>query len=496
MFDYEIENRGTASLYEHLYRCIKRDIESGVIAAHQKLPSKRALAKRLGVSLVTVEAAFAQLVAEGYVYALERKGYYASSLDAAAQHPGSFAGLAEYAHMLARWDDAPGGAFVELGHAEPGHAVRAFARFDGGSTPPNTFPYQEWAKALRDAVVREPEDALLEQVHPMGAPQLREQIARRLREQRGMAVDASQVVVGAGAQVLYNLIVQLLGREVGYAVEDPGYPLLTKVYRANDVFVSHIPLDDEGVRLDALRASGASVLHAMPGHQYPTGQVTSIGRRYELLGWATSCEGRCIVEDDYDGEFRLAGKPIPSLQSIDAGSCVIHVGTLAKTMGPAFRLAYMVLPHRLAELFGERLGFYACTVSAVEQLALARFMESGAYQRHVNRMRSHYRSVRDALVAGLKSCRVGARLNVEETDAGLHFLMGVRTGVSDADLVAAATRRGVVLSPLAGYYQASQSENPRLSEGWFVMNYSGLRLEDVPLAVEAIARAVGETARA
>jgi len=494
VFDYSMRDRGDESLYEYLYRLIRRDIESGVIAAHQKLPSKRALAKRLEVALVTVEAAYAQLIAEGYVYALERRGYYASPLEPTSQRPGSFDGLAEYAHMLARWEGAPSGAFVELERADALAAARPVADFGKVDPPAGTAPYTAWAKALREVVVRGTEGDLLGEVHPLGAPRLREQIARHLREQRGMVVGADQIVVGAGRQVLYNLVVQLLGRESGYAVEEPGPSLPGKVYRANDVFVSHVMLDGDGVRLDDLRASGASVLHTMPEHQYPTGLVASIGRRYELLGWATERENRWIVEDDPDGEFKLSGKPVPTLQSIDAGACVIYIGTFSRAMGPAFKLAYMVLPHRLASEYTDRLGFYACTAPVIDQLAMARLMKAGEYQRHVNRLRSTFKQVKNDLVRALKDCRVASKLSVEVSDAGPHFLLGVRTSAGDDALVAAARRRGVTLAPLHACYQPTVAAGPRRGSGWFVMNYNSLAPADVAPAVDAIARAVGETA--
>lgn len=520
MLTYNMDERGDESLYEYLYRCVRRDIETGAIAAGQRLPSKRALAKNLGVSLITVEGAYDQLVAEGYVYALPRKGYYACALTggvrggeargmAGASNAAGFSSAVFSAPSTSRVAAAPSIPAGAAGFADPadpaGFADPAdpsepalLADFTGRTAPHGLFPYAIWAKTVREVLTRESEDTLMAETLPAGSPRLRVELARYLRAFRGMDVDPARIVVGAGAQVLYNFIVQLLGRQVGYAVETPGYPRLTKIYRANDVLLAHVPLDADGVRVDELRASGADVLHIMPSHQFPTGQVTSVSRRYELLGWAAEKPGRVIVEDDYDCEFRLSGRPIPALASIDALDCVIYTNTFAKSLGPAFRIGYMVLPERLARRFDERLGFYSCTVSTVEQLALARFMENGDYERHVNRSRAYYRQVRNDLVEALRACPAADRLNVEVTDAGLHFLLGVRgpaggAGTDDEALVAAARRRGVALAPLARYYP-EQDRASGEGAGWFVMNYSSLTKDSVAPAVEALSDAVRESA--
>lgn len=519
MLTYAMDERGDETLYEYLYRCIRRDIETGAIAAHQRLPSKRALAKNLGVSLITVEGAYTQLVAEGYVYALPRRGYYACALGC----DGAGAPLAG-GGVRRREAGATGEARRSLPAAAPSPdpalasepaPAPLVADLTGRSTPQGLFPYASWAKTTREVLTCESERTLLEQSVGAGSPRLRQALATYLRSSRGMAVDPAQIVVGAGAQTLYNLIVQLLGRGRGYAVEDPGYPRLTQIYRVNDVPLSHVALDAEGVRVDELRACGADVVHIMPSHQFPTGQVTSIGRRYELLGWASERAGRVIVEDDYDCEFRLSGRPIPALQSIDACGCVVYANTFAKSLGPAFRIGYMVLPAHLAATFEERLGFYSCTVSTIEQLALARFMEGGGYERHVSRARTYYRAVRNDLVDALRACAVADRLVVEATDAGLHFLMGVRGVPSEAALVEAARRRGVALTPLSGFYQRREDARAwhararawRAGEGgsegeggdgsgdvcWFVVGYSSLAREAAGPAVEALACAVRAT---
>ncbi len=538
MLTYDLSQRGDESLYEYLYLCIRADIESGAIPAGRRLPSKRSLAKHLGVSLITVEGAYAQLLAEGYAYSEERRGYFAAAIDASGaavrgsdvqgERPGAASRTSCGREPLRAGDGLPAGrasqarrpsgvapeSFLaasshgELPHAPAGD-VPLVASFAAGSLPPARFPFAAWSRAVREVLSREPEQALLGEASPQGSPVLRERLADYLRTFRGMHVDPEQIVVAAGAQVLYNLIVQLLGRDLGYAVETPGYPRLTSIYRANDVALSHIPLDASGLDVGALRASGASVAHVMPSHQFPTGQVMPISRRYELLGWASERGGRYIVEDDYDCEFRLSGRPIPTLSSIDASSCVIYTNTFAKSLGSTFRMAYMVLPQGLLGRFHERLGFYSSTVSATEQLALARFMASGEYERHVARTRTYYRGIRNDLVEALQSSPVAHMLEVEVTDAGLHFLMRVHAACGEDAIAAAARARGVELSPLSGYCAgrpvaggaaglrgrpdaagAPAAGDAPAEAPTFVMNYSGLTAEQVAPAVEALALAL------
>ena len=551
MLTYELDKRGQASRYEYLYRCIRDDIERGGIAACEKLPSKRALARHLGVSLATVESAYSQLVAEGYVESFERKGYFASDLGApfaargphavgqgspgfpprpAGDAPEGFSaappataapdvsaapldcadadvsretsasfpmpdGCAAGEGVVAR-SFAPSPSPGSCAHPERSAQAEAsveeaplIADFTGGAGPPGAFPYRMWARTVRTVLAEESERSLAAAAaDAAGSRRLREAIASYLLGFRGMRVSPDQIVIGAGAQTLYHTIVQLVGRSRRLALEDPGYPRLTGVYRANDVDVAHVPLDERGVSVEALRASGADVLHCMPSHQFPTGLVTPVSRRYELLGWASERAGRYLVEDDYDCEFRLAGRPIPTLQSIDAAERVIYVNTFTKSLGAAFRIGYLVLPPHLAEAFRSRLGFYAGTVGAIDQLALARFIEQGGYERHVNRSRSRCRAVRASLVASLRRSPIADRLIVEEADAGLHFVLGIGTDAHDADLVSAARAEGLALSPLATYCVTAPAVEACRHR--FVMSDASLDPADVDRATAALVRAV------
>ena len=255
-----------------------------------------------------------------------------------------------------------------------------------------------------------------------------------------MNVDPNNIVIGAGAQLLDTMLVQLLGADKVYAVEDPGYLRLTRIYQAMGCEVRYIPLDGEGVDLSALQKTGADVLHLMPSHQYPTGLVTSIARRYALLGWAAERPDRYLIEDDFDCEFRLAGKPIPALASIDAAQSVIYTNTFSKSLSSALRLAYMVLPDELMERFRRNLGFYASSVSSVDQVALARLLESGDYERHVNRVRVRAREARDGLATLVRKAFPAGEVSIEHADAGLYCVVVAQRVTGGTSFTRALTR--------------------------------------------------------
>ena len=407
MLDYNLEQRGEASLYEYVYQQIRDDIVAGRIAAGEHLPSKRAFANHLGISVITIENAYSQLLAEGYICSKPRRGYYACELPEAPV-------LASAETELDR-DSASAG----LNAHDADGRVEQFAPL----SPSALEAARLWQSALRSTLTSEDEREIFSPAPAQGTARLRRAIAHHLRGTRGMNVNPDNIVIGAGAQLLDTMLVQLLGTDKIYAVEDPGYLRLTRIYQAMGCEVRHVPLDGEGVNLNALLNTGADVLHLMPSHQYPTGLVTSIARRYALLSWAAERPGRYLIEDDFDCEFRLAGKPIPALASIDAAQSIIYTNTFSKSLSSALRLAYMVLPDELMERFRRELGFYASSVSSVDQVALARLLESGDYERHVNRVRVRAREARDGLAAIVRKAFPAGEVSIEHADAGLYCVL-------------------------------------------------------------------------
>ena len=440
MLTYNLKKSPGVPLYEALYRCIRADILSGALKPGEKLPSKRALAQNLEVSKITVEGAYGQLLAEGYIRAQEKVGYFV--------------------------EDIPQASHIPVENFIISEDPEDFQNYDG----PERFPFSVWSKLQREVMLDYGEKLLLPMPN-QGIRELRIAIARHLAGFRGMHVNPEHILVGAGTDFLYNLLIQLLGREKIYAVEDPGYGKIRKIYAAGGVRCIGAPMDKSGVRPECLQ--NADVLHISPSHHFPTGLVTPVSRRQELLTWAEQGD-RYIIEDDYDSEFRFDAHPMPTMQSLDRSGRVIYMNTFSKTLAPSIRISYMVLPEKLMEDYREKLGFYTCTVSSFEQYTLARFLSRGHFEKHINRMRKFYKQRRNRVVSALNRCAFSDILTIREEDAGLHFLLEVDTKLSDEALVARCARAGIQIRSLSSYYQGEMSEEVYHK---LVVNYADLREE-------------------
>ena len=453
---YELSRApGGAPLYEQLYRAIRADILSGQLAGGEKLPSRRALAEHLNVSKITVETAYAQLLAEGYITARQRSGYYVEQLSA-------------------------------LQPVEPQQPVPVKPEAPEAPAKPSAalFPFSVWAKLMRGVILDEGE-ALLRPMPGAGLSALRRAICDDLLRRRGMHVEPQQVYVGAGAEYFYHLLLEFFGRDRVYGLETLGHRKIARIYAASGVQYRAIAMDDDGVLPDALSASGAEILHLSPSHHYPTGIVTPIARRQAILQWLIAEGDRFLIEDDYDSEFRFSGRPIPPMQTMDFAGRVIYMNTFSKTIAPALRISYMILPPRLLEAWEEKMGFYSCTVPAFEQLTLTRFLDGGYFERHLSRMRKHYRAQLAALRAALGEAPFAEVCTMLRADAGLHFVLQFHTGSTDSELQAKLRAAGLELPPLSGFYVGAPGPAAR---GRVVVNYADLEPERF---LSALRQAIG-----
>ena len=439
MLTYQLKKAPGIPLYEALYRCIRQDILEGKLPAGTKLPSKRALAENLEVSKITVETAYGQLLSEGYIRSQEKVGYFVEAAE------------------RARAQSAPASGDIP---AAPAPALD----LTGGGT--ERFPFSVWSRLQREVMLDYGEKLLLP-MHNQGIFELRQAIAAHLGAFRGMQVSAEQILIGAGTDFLYNLLIQLLGRELTYAVEEPGYGKIRKIYAAAGARVLSVPMDERGVIPGALQQ--AQVLHISPSHHFPTGLVTPLSRRMELLNWARQ-GGNWIIEDDYDSEFRFDAHPMAAMQSLDLSGRVIYMNSFSKTLAPSIRISYMVLPRELLLRFRQQLGFYSCTVPSFEQYTLARFLTRGHFEKHINRMRKFYKARRNRVISALKESHWAPRLTILEQDAGLHFLLKVETALSDRELVAMLSSMGIRVHALSEYFHSPMGDLHCL-----VVNYATIR---------------------
>lgn len=444
MLTYTLKKAPGMPLYEALYRCIREDIITGVLQPGARLPSKRALAENLEVSKITVEGAYEQLAADGYIRAVERVGYF---VEAVERKP----------------------AKQILPVSMPKQPTYLLDLTANGSTD---FPFSVWNKLQRE-VMLDLQEQLLLPVPNQGIWELRCAIAEHLSGFRGMQVQPENILVGAGTDFLYNLLIQLLGRDKIFAIEEPGYDKIRKIYEAGGASCVSAQMDMYGVIPQTL--GSAQVLHLSPAHHFPTGLITPMSRRMELISWMQAEQDRYIIEDDYDSEFRFDAHPMPTMESLDRQSRVIYMNTFSKTLVPSIRISYMVLPEPLMVRFRETLGFYSCTVPSFEQYTLARFLHRGYFEKHLNRMRKAYKARRNSVMAVLQQSLPAGKFRILEQNAGLHFLLQAATTEAETELVAQWEAKGIRVRSLESYYREGQP----LQQNCLVINYSSLTPEKI-----------------
>lgn len=450
-------------LYEQLYQHIKNEIETGEIKAGEKLPSKRSLAANLKLSVVTVETAYGMLNSEGYIHSVPGSGYFAESL------PGL---VRPVAHSSLPCFSSPNVEHYDID-------LRTNA------VDPSFFPFSVWAKLSRELLSSGREELLLS-CDGQGHYKLRQAIAQHLRSFRGMEVYPEQIVVGAGGEYLTGMLIQLLGREKVYGVEDPGYVKTQRIFSENCPNVVPIGVDESGAIVDQLIDKKVQIAHITPSHQFPMGAVMPAARRHQILSWCWDEEDRYIIEDDHDGDLRFGGRPVPSLQSLDRADRVLYLNSFTKSLAPSMRIGYMVVPLGLLKRYRERLGFYACTVPVFEQLTLAEFIQRGYFERHISRMRKVYLARRSYFIKALQNSSLSKRVDICEGNAGVHLMLISKTGEDEKTMLKKAADRGVRVYGLSEYYGLGGSYP---GPARMIAGYGGLDEKEIDAAISALEQA-------
>ena len=447
------------ALYVQLYEYIKQEIKDGTIPAFSKLPAKRKLAIYLQVSKNTVEAAYEQLLAEGYIESASRKGYFVCKVEQMIHVEGSESEVEEI-------------PFREENY-----------KFDFTQTgvDTNTFPFTMYRKLIND-VWQPHNNDLLFLGHPQGEVSLREEIANYLYESRGVRCSASQIVLGAGTQILVKLLFQLL-KGSNYAVENPGYHRKMVAFEQGEARVQMLSLDRDGICIADLENSNANVVFVTPSHQFPYGMIMPITRRMQLLQWAKKEEERYIIEDDYDSEFRYSGKPIPALQGLDTEGKVIYMGTLSKALLPSLRMSYMVLPKKLIKKYQQQYLFYTQSASRIDQEVIRRFLNEGYWEKHIHKMRVVYRKKRDRLVFEIEKY-FSNRVEVIGEDSGLHILLKVHNGMREEELIQEAAKYSIKVYPVSTYYKDGTAP-----ENVVLLGFAILSEEEIAKAIQLLHKA-------
>ncbi|WP_050183975.1 PLP-dependent aminotransferase family protein [Domibacillus robiginosus] len=416
-------------LYQQLYQFFKENMHEGRIQKGIKLPSKRLLATQLSISQTTVERAYEQLAAEGYIVSKPRSGWFAAYNES------------DFVHVK-----MPG----TLSNKPKGQENEQSIDFHYGNVDSTHFPFSAWRKSMVSSLGQYGQQ-LYQPGNILGELELRTLIAEYLYYSRGVHCQPEQIIIGAGSPVLMHILCQVFGPNICIGFEDPGSSRSRRIFEANHMKILPIPVDDEGICIKNLRKERPSLLYVTPSHQFPLGTIMTINRRIQLLKWAAENQS-LIIEDDYDGEFRYSGQPIPSLQGLDHHNCVIYMGTFSKSLLPSLRISYMVLPSSLLEKASEITSLYKQTVSCHNQLTLAEFIKKGDWQKHINRMRKLYQKKRAILLEALQS-ELGEQVRIRGENSGLHILLDVYSPFSEKELIEKAKGEGVKIYPASPFYK-------------------------------------------
>lgn len=470
MLTYNLEKRGDAPLYEYLYKCIKNDIIDGQLKAGDKLPSKRMLADNLSVSLITVQNAYEQLLLEGYIFSLEKKGYYVAEIDTlpsiGSKNDSNKSSKSELSIGSKAYVDARKSKHVEEDEKQADYK----ADFTASHGYEKLFPFPTWARLMRKTLLNEKPEAFLAKTST-GSKRLRETLARYLYEFRGLNVSADNIVIGAGMEYLYGLLVQLLGRDKMIAVEDPGHSKVYKIYESNGVKTLHVPIDNDGLIPDKIDIKKVSAIHITPSHHFPMGVTMPASRRHSIVRLAIDND-KYIIEDDFDSEFRYELRPLPTLASL-AMDNVIYMNTFSKSMMGVVRIAYMVLPDRLMDIYKEKLGFYSSTVPAMEQFTLASFIEEGFYERHINRVRLYFKRRKQDFKEAFADSKLSEYGAMAENTGGGHCIIKLDDSIDEGLLRDKLEKKGIRIHFVSQYCYKSGSKYSNT----LVINYSDIEKE-------------------
>lgn len=432
-------------LYVQLYEYIKNEIQIGTIEPETKLPSKRKLASYLGISQNTIQTAYEQLCAEGYVESRPRIGMFVQKLED---------NLSCNLPLIDKPDK----------NIKLKDNFEYLIDFCSRNVDLNNFPYHIWRKLTSKCLYSDQSDLLLIG-EPQGEECLRKEISKYLFQSRSVKCVPEQIVIGAGTQYLMILLSMLLGKEYTYAIENPGYNGVKNVFKDQGIDVHPISIDEDGICIEDLRKSSARVVYVTPSHQFPYGMIMPVSRRLELLKWCEEKDGY-IIEDDYDSEFRYKGKPVPSLQGLDNNGNVIYMGTFSKSLIPSIRISYLVLPSKLVKKYQEHFKIYKQTVSRLHQNTLHRFMKEGHLSSHINKMRTLYRKKHAILLSAIDKY-MKEKVEIIGEKSGLHILLKVKNGMTEEELIQSARKMKIKIYPTSIHYaECISSEFPMILLGF------------------------------
>lgn len=461
MLTVELKSKDKMPLYEQLYLKIRGLITEGELVEGEKLPSERGLALNLQISRNTVTLAYEQLYAEGYVEVRPQSGYYVNKID--------------------RINSEKKEEFTDIKNESVNPEPEYEYDFSPFSLCKESFPYRMWDRLYRQCM-RDRGEELFNLGERQGDLELRVAIAKYLFGYRGLSVKPENMIIGAGTGYLLQLLEHLIDEKSIIAMENPTYMQAYRIFSSLNRKIYPINLDENGLKVEELKSSEAKAVYLTPSHQFPTGVVMPIKRRKEILGWAAG-EDRYIIEDDHDSEFRYKGLPIPPMKAIDTGNKVVYLGTFSRTIAPAIRIGFMVLPDGLLKVYRKKLAFLACTVPRIDQAVLTEFILGGHYERHINKARKIYKSRHDKLISSLKV--FGDKVKIMGGNAGMHLMVKFKLEMSEEEVVSRAEKSGI---KLVGLSKHRIGENPEGGEACILIGYGNISEDRIEEGIKILAK--------
>ena len=428
MLTFHLDSYSSIPMYEQIYQYIRQEIRNGSLPCNEKLPSTRKLASHLQVSRNTIDMAYSQLLSEGYIESKPKCGFFVCQISELSCLTNNQVTIQKHDFIKNRsyqYDFSPFAIDI------------------------TNFPFSTWRKLSRECMHFDNNELFL-LGEKQGDITFRNAIRKYLHESRGVNCSLDQIIVGAGADYLLQLLSQLLPKKYTIAMENPTYKQAYMIFHGLSRNITPISLTTNGINIDELEQSDANICYVTPAHQYPVGIIMPYAQRTRLLHWAYESTDRYIIEDDHDSEFRYRGKPIPSLASMDSNDKVIYLGTFSRAIAPAIRIGYMILPKPLLEHYQKNFSYYSSTVSRVDQAILTSFIEGGYFERHLNRMRKIYKNKHDTLINALKV--FGKEITILNDNAGLHVLVQYHGKYMEQELLDIAKKHGIRLYSLSEHY--------------------------------------------
>ncbi|MDK2904149.1 MAG: GntR family transcriptional regulator / MocR family aminotransferase [Eubacteriaceae bacterium] len=446
-------------LYEEIYEQIKAQIIGNILKSGEKLPSKRKLSQQLSVSVNTVDSAYGQLVAEGYLEAVPKSGYFVCEIEPYFKRP----------------DEDPGSRITRLEQK-----MMVDIDFSPNAVDEKLFPYEVFRKEFKTIFTEEEKD-LLKLPPAQGSSELREALVDLLYRSRGVKCRSDQIIIGTGTDRMLETLGLIWGKEKLVILENPVYLKAYHIFKQIGNPVNSVDIDGKGIQIEPLKKFKDAAVYVTPSHQFPLGISMPIDRRIKLLNLANHQQSMYIIEDDYDSEFRYNERPLPSLKSIDENDRVIYMGTFSKSVAPSFRISYMVLPEDLKNRYLEIYEGIGSSVSTLEQKLLARFIASGQYEKHLNRMRKIYKEKHDFLNEALKKYQKKIKISGEK--AGHHLLVSLKNGLDEDQMIKKALQQGVRVYPASSYFLTGIPDTFRAT---VILGFGSLSEEAISLGIKRL----------